>query len=196
MGENQVNTEVHIPHITLILSSQRLSSSYSMRCITHFFFCLIIVIILKILAAILFPQLVLNSSVTSSAYIQLHIWEKHILLIYCLLISPMVSFFMWCRAGRQKASTLPSNMPAWKIVWSSLLLRTWTAVPRALPSNLLLYPREQGTTCSCSNLPPAVPVTSQHRPTTFSSYQLARKGEGQWFLLPGKGVEKVKEILI
>lgn len=32
---------------------------------------------------------------------------------------------MWCWAGRQKASTLPSYMPAWKFVWPSLLLRAW-----------------------------------------------------------------------
>lgn len=126
-------------------------------------------------------------------------WKKHILLIYCLLISLKVSLVLWCWAGRLKASVLPSHMPVWRLVWSSLQLRAWTTVHRALPSNLLLHPRERGTTCTCSKrsyMPPPVPVRTQHKPPNSSYYQPVRKGKGQWLLLSGKGKEKMMETLI
>lgn len=45
----QVNTEVHIPNITLFSGIQRLTNSYFMRFNTCFLFCLIVTIILEIL---------------------------------------------------------------------------------------------------------------------------------------------------
>lgn len=61
---------------------------------------------------------------------------------------------------------------------AQLAPKSLTAVPRALPSSLLLHPREQGTTRSWANRPPAAPVTSQHRPPNSSYYQLVRKVKG------------------
>lgn len=82
----QANTEVHILHVALIATSQRLTVSDSMRYKILSIFYLIIIIILKIIAFFFFTYFLLSSSVTPSASQSLltDFRKKHILLIYCL----------------------------------------------------------------------------------------------------------------
>lgn len=194
VGENQVNTEVHIPKVTLISSSQRLSSSYSMACVTHFF-CLIIIIILKIHAAIFFPYLVPNSSVTSTVSL-------------CLLM---------CLGKAYPFDSLSSNLTYGLFLFVVLGWHSKGFNPAFLHARLedcLVQLAAKNLDCSPMGTP-IQPVSSFQgarddllmqlllclwHPSTDHQIlfccQPVRKGEGQWFLLTGKGVEEMKETLI
>lgn len=138
----------------------------------------------------------LNSSVTSTISLHLLTYLGKAYPFDLLSFNLTYGLFLSVVLGWKTKGFNPSYMPVWKIVWSSLPLRAWTASPGHSHPTCCFIPGIKGYLAQAANLPPAVPVTSQHRSPNCSYYQPVRKGEGQWFLLTGKGAEKMKETLI